>query len=730
MKRTFCGIGGGFLLGAWIASFLRTEAGFVLGVCSLVAGAVVLLFYRGKIKPALSVFLLFMGAGFLLFAAKTQFVYQPVAALSGERMMISGTVVDYKKRDNGKYAYEIETNSTAALDGFEQETQEKFRFLLYTDTALEVDYYDKVTLPVEIFEQRESGLFDSRRYYSSQGIYLSAYAQGEEAAKFVPGKKPFRYQIRSLNRFLQKKLDENLSSHSAALLKEMILGDRSDIEEDVKEDYQLTGTIHLLSISGTHITLLAGFLELLLRRMRRFPRLKIFIEIFGILLFLFLSGLHLSAVRSGIMVLLLLGGRLFGRRADSLNSLFAAGFFIVLFDVYAIMDIGFLMSFLATLGILTLAPRCAELGKRTVESWLGQRAVELLAVSLSANLFLMPVYILQFGSLSIISPIVNLPVSMTAALILGLGFPLTALGFLPIPRIFYLVEEVLIFIQEKIISFFAGMKYASVGVNFDSIKLWLFFTVCLLAIGFLWRKKGTLKVAAAFSAILLILSSGIAMWESLSSIQIHIIGDGSTANVLFLYGSHASVISVDDNDYIDRATLNYLRSKNITEVDNLILTYENFNEYRDTFALLDGIPVQNVFYPEQAEAIPMILKEEQDCNLLKITPELTQIAVNGELYFRTGYYKKGLFLEIDCYGRTIFLGTAAACAEREHKDLFLVRGRLRKPPELPKGGTAVLLQSPYEKEAGAGFLSGYDSCLEYHVYPGRGLRPKKKIFSW
>lgn len=730
MKRVFCTVGGGFLSGAFIASFLGQEKQVIAAIAGLIIGAIILLCYRGGLRMTLAAVCFFAGAGALLFWTETVQVYQPVSAMSGERALVSGTIVDWKETSSGKYGYEVQTDSVSLLDNDKQQTTENFRLLLYTDTKLEAEYYDKITASLRFFERESNEMFDSERYYSGQGIYLTAYAAEEQIELLPTEKKPLFYHLRRFNRFLREKLDENLSPHSAALLKGMILGDRSDIDETTKQAYQLTGTIHLLSISGMHVTLLAGFLAFLFLRFRRWGRVSIVIQALGIIGFLLLSGTYLSAIRSGMMVLIMLAGKLFRRPADSLNSLFAAGFFIVLSDVYAIMDIGFCMSFLATLGILTAAPRWASFGKRYVSSWLGQKTIELLAVSLSANLFLLPIYIFQFGTVSIISPIVNIPVNITSGIILILGFPLTALGFLPIPSIFYLAEEMLIFIQDYIISFFAKMKYASIGVNFDSIRLWFLFSVCLFVIGFLWRKKGLLRISAAFSGVLFLVSLSVAAWEAYSSVQIHVIGDGSTANVLFLYGNHATVISSSDDDYIDKLTLNYLRSKNIAQLDNVIFTYESFHEYRDSLILLKGLPPQNVFYPQEGAAFDMILKEETSANLLKISPELQKISVNGNLTFQTGFYQGGIFLEVSCYGSQIFLGTGAACAERAGKDdLIFIRGRLRKAPELTQGIPAVLLQSPYTEEAQKNLLCGYSSQLRYDVRPGQALKSRKKMFS-
>ena len=159
----------------------------------------------------------------------------------------------------------------------------------------------------------------------------------------------------------------------------------------------------------------------------------IHISVGAVLFFVLLSGVGLSAVRAGCMVILMLVGRLFYRKVDSVNSLCCAGFFIVLCDIYAIMDVGLLMSFLSTLGILICATPlqkwvCRKLG---LVSRMSEITVGTLSVTLSANLFLLPVYFFTFGSMSLVSPVVNLITAVTSSFIIVLGMPILILCMIP-----------------------------------------------------------------------------------------------------------------------------------------------------------------------------------------------------------------------------------------------------------------------------------------------------------
>ncbi len=716
MKRPFVAIGGGFLVGCFLASYIHF---LILLICIPITAITIFIYALKQKKKALligaGVFFCCTLLGTILFTFKTQLNYERVIVLDQQTATITATVTDYQMRRNNHYTYYLQVESVTLDNPLEKPYQDDFDLILYATYGFDVNLYDKITLPVSFFLPENHDLFDSVRYHQSNHIYLLASTQVEEVQIASPKVKPLLYYAKMINNTLSANLEARLSPQGASLLKGMILGNRNHFDFDLKQDYINTGTIHLLAISGIHLAILSG---LLLKLCKRFsPLIKLLLISILLIGFIIISGLQLSAIRSGIMLFLILLGMVFRRQSDAFNSLCIAGFLIVLFNVYAIMDIGFIMSFLATLGIIVVYPVLYQkiILYFHITNRFANKLIEPVCVSLSANLFLIPVFVLQFGVLSIISPIVNLIIGLTVTPILILGFILTIISGIPIFGFIFQIEDALIQFQNHIISFFGDLPFATIGLNFTPLHVWLWMSLFLLAIGFIWRKQGFLKLSVLFTVGLFVFLYGYCKFELHNSVQIHIVGDGGHSSILFLYGTQATVISPSDDDYIDKSVLNFLKQKGIRTIDNLFLTSSRFTAYDDTIALIHNLPVQNILYHKN-NGCHFILEETSSGyykNLIPISDNFEALTVGSFLTISTDYSNQALNLTVSCYDIPIFIGTQTA-AKKTNSLITFLRGTVTQPANHET--VSILLEKPYyRQEIPEGYLYSYQNHLEFRI---------------
>lgn len=153
-------------------------------------------------------------------------------------------------------------------------------------------------------------------------------------------------------------LSVGMESHprSAAIVKAMTLGFRSEIPRDVMDAFRLSGTVHIFAISGLHVGIVATLLMLLLSLVPMPGRYRVLI--FGPLIigYTLATGAKPSAVRACIMSLFFFSGLLLDRRADSTSSLCAAAILILAINPMQVLDLGFVFSFACAAGIILLVP--------------------------------------------------------------------------------------------------------------------------------------------------------------------------------------------------------------------------------------------------------------------------------------------------------------------------------------------------------------------------------------
>jgi competence protein ComEC len=211
----------------------------------------------------------------------------------------------------------------------------------------EIAFTAKAHLP-SIF--RDDGAFDRRGYLSSQGIHLVASLRAAELVErdSLAPHSP-RYFLARLRARLRRTLDALFpaSPESAAILRAMLLGDRSFVDRGESRDFQLTGTYHILVVAGLHVTAIAVFLFWLGGRLG-LPR--VFVALASLAALTAYVGVieqRPPVLRAALMACIVILGRLLFRRLDLLNSAALAALVILFFRPLELFDPSFQLSFLA-----------------------------------------------------------------------------------------------------------------------------------------------------------------------------------------------------------------------------------------------------------------------------------------------------------------------------------------------------------------------------------------------
>ncbi len=321
--------------------------------------------------------------------------------------------------------------------------------------------------------------FDYEKYLNNKGIYHQIFLR-KTAYKLIDINKSStiniiagRFREHIYNIFRQN----GLRGKSLALATALFLGERQYISKETFTDFQSAGTIHILAISGLHVGVLLIFLNFIFGFIKRkFGNLPfLFITIFILWLYAFITGLSPSVLRAVIMFSFLQTGLQLKRETNIYNTLFSAAFLMILFDPAVIFQVGFQMSFMAVLSIVSFFPIFSKpfVNRNRLIKWF----VDLFLVSLSAQIGVLPLSIYYFHQFPVYFLLANLFVIPLLFVILIYGFSVIALALLGLEsKIFFIGFNVILELMLKINHKIASLEYSVIAnINFNFIMLLLSF---------------------------------------------------------------------------------------------------------------------------------------------------------------------------------------------------------------------------------------------------------------
>jgi competence protein ComEC len=274
--------------------------------------------------------------------------------------------------------------------------------------------------------------FDYGRYLSSKRISAVVEATGV----WPVGESGW---IGRVHRRTETALGYGLRPREAAIVRGMVLGDRSLIPEDLEVAFRRSGVTHVLAISGQHVAVLAAVIYFALRGLTVPLAARTSVTLVLIWLYILIAGAPPSAIRAGVVATFVLGARLIGRQASPLHFMTTMLAAVLAYNSELVYSTGFQLSVAAVFGILLLRrPLRSFVAKTLMRPFRSslKGVSELLAVSLSAQIATAPIIAAAFGEVSVIGALTNLLAVPLSGPILTLGL-LASLGGNVAPALAY-----------------------------------------------------------------------------------------------------------------------------------------------------------------------------------------------------------------------------------------------------------------------------------------------------
>jgi len=419
-----------FLLGLLVAPSLKgLELKVYLLILALVLG---LIFYFFSDRYLLAILLFFLG--FVLGLWRYQLSLPKIEPhflhyYNGQKVKLVGIVSQEPDLRNDK----INLTVAASRIKIGEVEKEVFGYLLVqTARYPEYEYGDEVALEGYLNSPFENDQFSYRDYLLPKHIYSVIYQPQIKLLSKDKGQFVYKY-LYSLKKRFTETLGRILPEPQASFMAALLYGARRGLPETLLESFNKTGTTHIIALSGFNITIIAVALGSLFNALAFSRRATFWTASLLILLFTIFAGATASVVRAAIMGLFVLLGKLIGRkRAVGVILFFTASLMAFLNPFVVRYDVGFQLSFLATLGLVYLAPYLM-----IVLAWLPRFLAENLALTTSAYLLTLPLIWYHFGRVTLLALPANLLILEIIPLTMFLGFVALVLGlvFFPLGQI-------------------------------------------------------------------------------------------------------------------------------------------------------------------------------------------------------------------------------------------------------------------------------------------------------
>ncbi len=461
-------IGGIFFASFYFPRILGENYLFVILILSLIF---LVSFYKNKKVYFFVFIILFFLGGIWL----TNLKLQKIPSQDSGSKDFSGFVSVVKEPETKDRLQKIvaETSDVSNAPAALGHSMSKYRFLITTNSYPQYAYGDKLKVDCKLEIPQNQDGFDYRMYLAKDDVFY--VCKNPKVGSVEHGSGSAYGFLLEIKNQLEGKITQLLPAPESGLMIGLILGGTGNLSKGVQDNFSKTGLTHIVAVSGYNVTIVAEYLMLVGIFLGLWRKQAFYFAILGIFLFVVMTGMSASAVRAGVMGWLILWAMKNGRLANSQNAIiFAAGVMLLFNPLLLRWDVGFQLSFLATLGIIYFYPLVEKYSiKKQGISFLS----EILFLSLSAQVFVLPIILNDFGQLSLISPLANILILPILPLTMLLGFIMVVLAFLipPLGTVLAWLTFLPLKYETGVINFLAGLKYSAVQIpnfSWEWVVIW------------------------------------------------------------------------------------------------------------------------------------------------------------------------------------------------------------------------------------------------------------------
>jgi competence protein ComEC len=445
----------------------------------------------------------------------------------------------------------------------------------------------KITVKGLLYRPRRANnpnAFDFANYLARQGAF--AGLKGE----IIIDKKSPTWGVWQIRQRIVEAQIQGIGQEKGTLLSSITLGRQAvNLPAKITDLFIKTGLAHILAASGFHVAILLGFVLTITRNLS--PKQQFIIAITILIVYGTLTGLQPSVLRAILMGIGALIGLLYNRQVNSLGSLLLAATILLLWQPLWIWDLGFQLSFLATLGLIITVP----LLKNKID-YFPNLIAEPIAISLAATLWTMPLLMFTFNSIALYSIPINIITTPLVTLIslggvftafLGLIYP--PLGSISASILYYPLELLL-----QITTFFSLLPFSTYSTGKLSLGVMLIIYICLTLICFnIWFRQRWHLIGLFILTLILI----PIIYQHLTLTQVTVLATKSQPVIIIQNRGNTLLINGEEPATARYTVLPFLRQEGINQIQGAI-TVNNSAQFS---TISESIPIKKTLNLSQSE---------------------------------------------------------------------------------------------------------------------------------
>lgn len=548
-------------------------------------------------------------------------------------------------------------------------------FLIYVNNSIGIEDNSLVNVKGTLklpSKQRNSGGFDYSKYMYSQNYYGSIFIENKEDIEILEiGEGSLISKIqKSIITVLSKFFPEK---HLGVLLG-MTIGDTFYVSEEVEEYFRLSGITHLLAVSGSNVTYIITVTKYIFEKIFG-KNLSNFISIIMIILFVLISGASPSVVRAGIMASILIFAEILAKAPNTFSTITTTAFIMLLFNPLIICDVGFILSFGGTIGIVLFNNTIVDYFNLKFSFFSNNKLfkyfIEIISVSLSAQIVLLPVMWHFFNTISIVSLLTNVLVGPFVGIITVLGIITYFLGilYLPFGKLVSYSVYILISILILISKCCSKIPYGNITIPTPNFLIILIYYLSIVFISHKIKSQNKfqinnsyLKIVKTIISILIIIQTIISIYpKEYIEIDFIDVGQGdstliktSKGNVLIDGGGSEN----SDYDVGDKVLVPYLLDNTNGCIDILFISHFHEDHAEGCISVLERLKVKKIvigLQAKQSELYTKVLKLAKEKNIPIITLVSNDIISLGDVSFKVLFPSEEIMIDDDLNNNSLVI---------------------------------------------------------------------------
>ncbi|MCI8422933.1 MAG: DNA internalization-related competence protein ComEC/Rec2 [Lawsonibacter sp.] len=554
-----------------------------------------------------------LALGLVWTAVYTAVFFRPAQALDGRTVELTAAVSDWPQEETHGWSVPVQVDAGRFV---------KLSAVLYLDgqgAALRPGDRISAIVHCTLGDRTFSG--ESITYYTAKGIFLRGTAYGRLEVQ-RPDRVPFRYWAAVLSRELKAGIDAAFPPDTAPLIRALVTGNRDGLTDPFTSSIQRTGLAHTVAVSGMHLGILAALLTALVGRGKRSTALLLLV---WVVLFCGVAGNTPSVLRAAVMLVLLHIAPLLDRERDNATALGLALMLLLAWNPFSAAHIGLQLSFGAVTGILLVSTPIQNwllerLGlDRPAKHWLvrlGQKVprflIAVLASTLGASVFTLPLTAFHFQSVSLISPLANLLTLWAVTLLFAGGLALGIVGcFAPaLATAAAAPFSALARYLDWVVNGLSRMTLAAVPLDSPYYRVWVVLLCVLIGLtlttGVRGLRRTLLPGCAAAVTFCLALSLTYLDFQT-GTMTVTALNVGQGQSVLLRVGGFVALVDCGGSgpDNAGDLAADYLQGRGLGRLDLLVVTHYHDDHANGVPQLLRRLEVSAAALPEVEADSPL-----------------------------------------------------------------------------------------------------------------------------